>query len=269
MGIIVAAYLLVLILSIISILSAAYALAIQLFIGSCVLLVGIIIAKHIKASALNEADPMQDAYNRDQYRRWFLASPNRGGLFMKGLAMTIRKFLDISTAHIPPETMATLLNTEPGNAAISGYGIFLYVPSSDTLSEFSRLRGVPDIFSYARSVDCDYAYLDQDAETIPSLPDYSDEWERWAMKTIKADRIRELLPVVEALKNLRAAWHIASANCFAAKHNDPANLDERLRYILAEAEEDLFNHVSAIAEDYGLYFQYDFIQQAYVLKNEE
>lgn len=69
MGIIVAAYLLVLILSIISILSAAYALAIQLFIGSCVLLVGIIIAKHIKASALNEADPMQDAYNRDQYRR--------------------------------------------------------------------------------------------------------------------------------------------------------------------------------------------------------
>lgn len=89
------------------------------------------------------------------------------------------------------------------------------------------------------------------------------------MKTIKADRIRELLPVVEALKNLRAAWHIASANCFVAKHNDPANLDERLRYILAEAEEDLFNHVSAIAEDYGLYFQYDFIQQAYVLKNEE
>lgn len=90
----------------------------------------------------------------------------------------IRRFLDLSTAHVSEETGSWLdrqtlpdLATYPHVHEMVGTGWFVWAdpdPSPETQ--------VPDdlraLFTYARSQNCDYILLDRDAETLDELPTF-------------------------------------------------------------------------------------------------
>jgi hypothetical protein len=92
---------------------------------------------------------------------------------------TIRKMLDISTAHLParffaPETCVEAWENV-GGVHPTEYGVIVWVPDDvengempDTPEEVTAIR------RYARALDCDYIMLDCDAEQLADLPSW--EW---------------------------------------------------------------------------------------------
>jgi hypothetical protein len=91
--------------------------------------------------------------------------------------MTVRKFLDISTAHLRPSTRAAVANQPTGltvHPHPDGYGWFVYVSEDepepgDAAIEFEDLAACID---RARALDCDYILFDCDAELDDTLPTY-------------------------------------------------------------------------------------------------
>lgn len=98
----------------------------------------------------------------------------------------IRKFLEVSTAHLPQELVDRDINTEgeiPGVIAERHeYGLWLWVPpdvdewlADEWLAENAD-EPPPDsvvaLLRYARACGCDYVRVDRDADTLADLPTF-------------------------------------------------------------------------------------------------
>lgn len=87
----------------------------------------------------------------------------------------IRKFLDLSTAHLKPETLALLagrtLETLPFAGAATAYGWFAYAHDDNCGEGDDR---IPDemyaCMEHARRLGCDYLLFDCDSEPVDGLP---------------------------------------------------------------------------------------------------
>ena len=93
--------------------------------------------------------------------------------------MSVRKFLDISTIHLTPETRKRF---EEGDFISSTYespygdGWFFYV--ADPESEDADYPWPDDLkacLKRARDRNCEYILLDPDGPEDPELPQYPDE----------------------------------------------------------------------------------------------
>ena len=95
----------------------------------------------------------------------------------------VRKFLDISTAHITENTAGMLddsvhqfLGTAPFIAyPLGDAGWLVYVPSEDSPNTNTLAEFHPDLLAcmeYARQHNCDYIMFDQDGTVIDDLPAY-------------------------------------------------------------------------------------------------
>lgn len=87
----------------------------------------------------------------------------------------IRKFLDLSTAHLPQSVMEGLSGFENVVAYTHGeYGAFLWVPDDPQESNDFMDEPIPAevlaVQLYARSLGCDYVMFDRDADTDEALP---------------------------------------------------------------------------------------------------
>lgn len=92
---------------------------------------------------------------------------------------TIRKMLDLSTAHLPPkffdegeggEELRRLLVA----AYLTSNGMMLWVPQNP--GDAAEVTNVPPealkLWIYARSLGCDWVLLDCDADELSELPVY-------------------------------------------------------------------------------------------------
>lgn len=92
--------------------------------------------------------------------------------------MTVRKFLDASTAHLP-QNICELLDSYDGVIAYEHgeYGWLLWVPD-DVDEHATDYLDIPDevlvVQRFARNLDCDYVLLDRDADRVDGLPTW--EW---------------------------------------------------------------------------------------------
>lgn len=107
--------------------------------------------------------------------------------------MTVRTFLDISTAHLSPTARAWLSESAtlnhaanyhgtPGGAALGClgatlYGWFFSAPPVDG-PDFCD-HGIPEdlypVIRHARELECYYVLADADGDIIEGLPVYDDE----------------------------------------------------------------------------------------------
>lgn len=88
----------------------------------------------------------------------------------------VRKFLDLSTAHLPREILESL--PELTVAYPTEYGALLWVPE-DLEDYYGGLdQDIPEelrrVVVYARELDCDYILFDSDALIDDNLPTF--EW---------------------------------------------------------------------------------------------
>jgi len=104
--------------------------------------------------------------------------------------MTVRKFLDLSTAHLSPEARAWLSEAATmnhaaayhgtGNGAAMGTlgatltGWFMHAPAlpEDGGMDYGMPEAMLPIIRFARSLNCDYVLFDADADEIEHLPTY-------------------------------------------------------------------------------------------------
>lgn len=88
----------------------------------------------------------------------------------------IRKLLDLSSKHLPPELGMDGLNTHPGVLAYRiTYGWLVWVPNDPGDSPLSEPppAALLNVQRYARHHGCDYILFDADGDTIDGLPTWS------------------------------------------------------------------------------------------------
>jgi hypothetical protein len=87
---------------------------------------------------------------------------------------TTRRFLDLSTAHLPHGVCEHLSSYDGVLADRHRYGWWLFVPCEPERQASDSGDDIPDdvlrIQRYARERDCDWIRLDEDASTISDLP---------------------------------------------------------------------------------------------------
>jgi hypothetical protein len=89
---------------------------------------------------------------------------------------TVRRVLNLSTAHLPPHLgVPGGLDTVAGVVAhATDVGFLLWVPDDPDQSTEVMIDPVPDVVlaiqRYARGWDCDYVLFDADAEQVDDLP---------------------------------------------------------------------------------------------------
>jgi len=93
--------------------------------------------------------------------------------------MTVRRFLDVSTAHVSEESRRQLSSGELEGAFVvyphpHGCGWFLYIFPDERMD--AAPRDLHAIRSYAIAERCAYVCLDRDGPLIDGLPIY-EEWE--------------------------------------------------------------------------------------------
>jgi hypothetical protein len=89
----------------------------------------------------------------------------------KETTMSVRKFLDLSTGHVPPSQREAIGTGDTPTCCMEGeYGWLFYVSAYEELYH----RCWRDIFAFARAAGCDYVMLDRDAEGCAGLPWYDD-----------------------------------------------------------------------------------------------
>lgn len=77
----------------------------------------------------------------------------------------VRKFLDLSTAHLDAEGRDHLEQGGEGMVVYpTAYGWFVYVSEPDALASYTVPQCLLDILDRARQLGCDYVLLDCDAE---------------------------------------------------------------------------------------------------------
>jgi hypothetical protein len=98
-----------------------------------------------------------------------------------GCKPNIRKFLDLSTAHLSPSDRDHLdACAAPGSAfgvavAKTEDGWFVYAPDpADEVDDRNLPPHLQVISAYARAQGCDYILFDCDAEIDPALPVFDD-----------------------------------------------------------------------------------------------
>lgn len=91
--------------------------------------------------------------------------------------MTVRKFLDLSTGHLTPETRQRIDDGEISIRSVyphpDGYGWLIYVLPEDY--EFDGPADLGKVLEYARHLDCDYVLFDCDGLRIANLPRYEED----------------------------------------------------------------------------------------------
>ena len=93
-------------------------------------------------------------------------------------AMPIRRFLDLSTAHLQPADRLFLeFSATPGSlgglAAMAGtYGWFVYAHDERCCDSISDVLWA--IFEQARALGCDYVLFDADGPVLEGLPVFED-----------------------------------------------------------------------------------------------
>ncbi len=96
-------------------------------------------------------------------------------------AMPIRRFLDLSTAHLQPADRLFLeFSANPGLlgglAAMAGtYGWFVYAHDERCCEGISDVLWA--IFERAQALGCDYVLFDADGPVLEDLPVFEDEAE--------------------------------------------------------------------------------------------
>lgn len=88
----------------------------------------------------------------------------------------IRKVLDLTTAHLPPQ-YAELKGTSGVVAHDYEYGFLMWVPNDPKESSEAMDDEVPPeilkIQLYARRLDCDYVLFDRDGDENEELPTWA------------------------------------------------------------------------------------------------
>lgn len=94
----------------------------------------------------------------------------------------IRKFLDISTGHLPPSERERIDDGEAGPLAYphpDGYGWFVYVPEDPDMwqddEDDDAMPALLACMKRARALGCDYILFDCDAPIDEELPVYNDD----------------------------------------------------------------------------------------------
>jgi len=85
------------------------------------------------------------------------------------MAEFVRKFLDISTAHVDQAGIDELDEGHNLSCSKTQFGWWLWVSDE---GENDTPKCIRDIFDLATALDCDYVQLDCDAMIHPSLPYY-------------------------------------------------------------------------------------------------
>lgn len=87
----------------------------------------------------------------------------------------VRKFLDLSTAHLDAEGRDHLEQGGEGMVVYpTAYGWFVYVSEADALASYTVPQCLLDILDRARQLGCDYVLLDCDAEEDSELPTFDE-----------------------------------------------------------------------------------------------
>jgi hypothetical protein len=91
----------------------------------------------------------------------------------------VRRFLDLSTAHLRPETRSLWMEcfcakSFPGTVLIGEHGWMLHVPERNTDWDYRCGAELFAIFDKARSLSCDYVLFDADGSMIDGLPVFND-----------------------------------------------------------------------------------------------
>lgn len=94
----------------------------------------------------------------------------------------IRKFLDISTAHLSVETREWLSGFDWSRDGPTGgataYGWLIHASDQRETLVGGKMEPFPNdlwhVFEYARTVECDYVNFDCDAEIIDELPTFEE-----------------------------------------------------------------------------------------------
>jgi hypothetical protein len=104
---------------------------------------------------------------------------HRGGRSTKrNKAMTIRKFLEVSTGNITPNTMEKIESRGLKVSTMSGpYGAFVYVLDDAELErQLITEADLLPVLAEARKNGCDWIYFDPDRDPLEGLKDYTDMW---------------------------------------------------------------------------------------------
>jgi hypothetical protein len=93
----------------------------------------------------------------------------------------VRKFLDLSTAHLTAKTRHMLDTKVERFCCYHGeYGWFIWVPTEPEIPEYDEEVGdgypadLIAAFHLARKMDCEYVMFDMDAEASDDLQTYDD-----------------------------------------------------------------------------------------------
>lgn len=92
--------------------------------------------------------------------------------------MTIRKFLDLSTAHLTPATRQRIDDGEGPATAYphpESYGWLIYVDESNILEIYEDFPDLLACMKAARQQDCDYILFDRDGPAVDYLTQYADD----------------------------------------------------------------------------------------------
>ena len=89
----------------------------------------------------------------------------------------VRRFLDLSTAHLRPATREAFSRRLDLVSMTGPYGWLLHVPEEEdgpceSLAAFVEL---PSVFHVARTEDCDFVLFDADANADDRLEIFDDE----------------------------------------------------------------------------------------------
>jgi hypothetical protein len=95
--------------------------------------------------------------------------------------MRVRRFLDLSTAHLDEESRDWLelrlggngMPNEPVfNDAATEVGWWMWVPSEEKYERDDTPGALRRLFLHALALGCDYILFDRDAEPSPALPTF-------------------------------------------------------------------------------------------------
>ena len=92
----------------------------------------------------------------------------------------IMKMLDISTAHITPQTMKRLEEEDDELDLViypTPYGAFVHIPVDDLDIIDALPEDLKRVVFYAMGLECDWIKFDGAAEIILELRNYEDKWQ--------------------------------------------------------------------------------------------
>mgnify|MGYP003365440783 CR=1 FL=1 len=91
----------------------------------------------------------------------------------------VRKFLDLSTGHLPVSDRVLMASSALETLSFSAfpgvYGWFVHVPEEGTPARWNGSDALDTVFARARELDCDYVLLDADGPRDEALPWFDED----------------------------------------------------------------------------------------------